>query len=101
VQRLIDLAKVIRSKNAGPLTVSFDLLFPDSQSYQYAKDSLNLTPQALATLFGQPSDVVSVIPYPAAYAIKISMPRKCVAGSPGDGDVYGSQQHTPLLWLEL
>jgi hypothetical protein len=33
--------------------------------------------------------------------LKIALPRNTVAGSPGDRDVYGAQQHTPLLGLEL
>ena len=33
--------------------------------------------------------------------MKFSMPRWICAGSPGDGDVYGAQQHAPLLELLL
>jgi hypothetical protein len=42
-----------------------------------------------------------VIPCPAALAVKVVVPRRVVAGSPGDGDVYGAQQHGPLLDLAL
>ncbi|MDB5851284.1 MAG: hypothetical protein JWP29_5036, partial [Rhodoferax sp.] len=35
------------------------------------------------------------------HAIKFSMPRAICAGSPGDGDVYGAQQHAPLLGVLL
>ena len=31
------------------------------------------------------------------HAIKYVLPRAIVAGSPGDGDVYGAQQHGPML----
>jgi hypothetical protein len=46
-------------------------------------------------------DTVTVIPFEAAYAIKIVIDRPIVAGTPGDRDVYGAQQHAPLLGLEL
>jgi hypothetical protein len=29
------------------------------------------------------------------------VPRKIMAGDPGDRDVYGAQQHTPLLELDI
>jgi hypothetical protein len=99
--RLFDVAKVIRSKNAGPLVISFDLLFKDQQAFAEAVRSPNLTAGALASIFNRSTDDLVVIHYPAAHAIKISMPRLIVSGSPGDGDVYGSQQHAPLLGLTL
>ena len=55
----------------------------------------------IGSLYGVPAETVQVYPYPAALAVKITMDRRIVAGSPGDGDVYGAQQHGPLLGLEL
>jgi hypothetical protein len=34
-------------------------------------------------------------------AIKIVMARRIMAGDPGDYDVYGAQQHAPLLGIEI
>ena len=51
--------------------------------------------------YGVPADSVQVYPYAPAMALKITMDRRVVAGSPGDGDVYGAQQHGPLLGVEL
>jgi hypothetical protein len=42
-----------------------------------------------------------VIPFPQALAIKLVLDRDIVAGDPGDKDVYGTQQHGPLLGTEL
>ena len=36
-------ARVIRSKNAGPLTVTADLMFDDEQRYRQAADFPGLT----------------------------------------------------------
>ena len=44
---------------------------------------------------------VRVIPYPPANAIKIVIDRAVLAGTPGDRDVYGAQQHGPLLDVAL
>jgi hypothetical protein len=99
--RLIDLAKVFRSKNAGPTTLTLDILFNDEAGYQRALHSPALQPAAIAPLYGLMTEQVQLIPYPPAMAIKISMDRKVVAGNPGDRDVYGAQQHGPLLEIEI
>ena len=98
---LLETASVIRSKNAGPLTFSFDLMFPDRAAFDLAAASANLKPAALAKRLGREAADIRVVPYPAALAIKIAIPRQLVAGSPGDRDVYGAQQHLPLLEIEL
>lgn len=99
--RLIDIAKVIRSKNAGPTTLTLDLLFNDAAGFEAACNSQALTAEAIAKLYGQPVEKVQVLPYPPALAIKIVLPRRIVSGDPGDSDVYGAQQHGPMLGVQL
>jgi predicted metallopeptidase len=99
--KLVDCARVIRSKNAGPTTLSLDLMFEDDARYQHALRSPSLTREAIAPLYGVPGEMVQVIPYAPALAIKIVLPRRTIAGDPGDKDVYGAQQHGPLLGIEL
>ncbi|MCE2945955.1 MAG: DUF4387 domain-containing protein [bacterium] len=99
--KLVDCARVIRSKNAGPTTLSLDLMFEDDARFRQALSSPALTATALAPLYGVPVESVEVIPYAPAFAIKIVLPRKIIAGAPGDRDVYGAQQHGPLLGVEL
>lgn len=99
--KLVDIAKVIRSKNAGPTTLTLDLLFNDEAGFKFACGSQSLTPEAVAKLYSQPRAKVQVLPYPPALAIKIVMPRRIVSGDPGDSDVYGAQQHGPMLAVEL
>ena len=99
--KLTEAARVIRSKNAGPLTLTIDLMFSDACTYERALAAPSLSPRHLATLYNQPAESIQVIPYPAALAIKLVLDRKIVAGSPGDTDVYGAQQHGPLLEVEI
>ncbi len=40
-------------------------------------------------------------PYDAAFAFKATFPRLVPAGDFGDTDVYGCQQHAPLLDVDL
>ena len=99
--KLADTAHVIRSKNAGPLELTFDILFRSIDDFESAVASPSLMPAAIATRYGVGADQVRVLHIPAALAIKINLPRPTVAGSPGDRDVYGAQQHRPLLAIEL
>ena len=99
--KLVDLARTVRSKNAGPLKLTLDLLFDDAAAYRRALQSPALEPAAVARLYGRAEGSVAVLPYPAALAIKIVMDRSVVAGDLGDHDVYGAQQHAPLLDLKL
>ncbi len=99
--RLIELASIVRSKNAGPLQVTIDLMFSDRERYGIAATSPALDAQSVAALYGVDPGSVRVIPFEAALAIKIVLDRPIVAGSPGDRDVFGAQQHAPLLKVEL
>jgi hypothetical protein len=99
--KLFDLAQVIRSKNAGPRRLTLDVMFATDADYHRVAQSPALGAEAVGRLYGVPADQVTVIPYPAGRAIKIVLARKVMAGDPGDVDVYGAQQHAPLLGIEL
>jgi hypothetical protein len=94
---LKDLASVIRSKNAGPLCLTVDLFFRDRAGFDRALASTALMPAEVARLYGLTPLQVRRFDLPDILAIKLSMPRQVCAGDPGDGDVYGAQQHAPLL----
>lgn len=99
--KLSDAARVLRSKNAGPLALTLDILFASRDRYELAAQSPALSRAAIAHLYGVAEEDVDLMHVPAALAIKITLPRPVVAGSPGDRDVYGAQQHRPLLEVEL
>lgn len=96
---LSELARVIRSKNAGPTLLTVDVLFVDAQGF--GRGVAALTVEAVATCYGRAESDVRVLAVPSANAVKIVMPRAVPAGAPGDRDVYGAQQHAPLLDLAL
>ncbi len=98
---LRELALVIRSKNAGPYQWTFDIIFKDDNIFERVLRGGSLTRELFALLYGVPVDNVAVLPYPPARAVKITMVRPRPSGSPGETDVYGAQQHGPLLDLEI
>ncbi|GAA5237158.1 DUF4387 domain-containing protein [Verticiella sediminum] len=99
--KLADLAQVVRSKNAGPTQLTLDIFFRDAAAWQRACASERLSPAGVAALYGLTAGQVERYLLPEILAIKLSLARTVCAGSPGDGDVYGAQQHAPLLGIEL
>jgi hypothetical protein len=99
---IAQVASVVRSKNAGPFTITLDLIFPDRESWEAVRASGAISREAVAALYRVPTERVGeVIEYPAANAFKVNLGRERPSGSVGDRDVYGSQQHVPLLGLRV
>jgi hypothetical protein len=96
VKKLIDLAHTLRSKNAGPLHLTIDILFNSQADFQLVQNSAVLTQEAVAKAYRVPADQVKIIPYPVVHAIKVTIPRLKISGASGDTDIYGCQQHMPL-----
>ncbi len=99
--KLIDSARVVRSKNAGPTLLTIDILFDEEAAFERARGSANMTAAAIAARYGLAPESAQVIAYAPANALKVVLRRAVVAGTPGDRDVYGAQQHGPLLDIEL
>lgn len=98
------LADVMRSKNAGPFQITIDLMFDDAAAYRRVLASGALTPATLAPLYRVPPDLVRIVPFDRVRAIKITLPRRSGvhgSGSAFDRDVYGAQQHGPLVDLAI
>ncbi len=98
--KLADVAKIIRSKNAGPYLLTIDIILRDKKCYEKLREVLTET--SIAGLYGVGRDyIVGIYSIPSILAMKIVLKRIVPSGEPGDGDVYGAQQHAPLLGLEL
>ncbi|MFC8597131.1 DUF4387 domain-containing protein [Isoptericola sp. NPDC057191] len=98
---LVELCSLIRSKNAGPFTLTFDIMLGDQAAYDRVVGSGILTPDLFASLYGADAATVRVFEHPAALAVKASMPRPVIQGSAGDVDCYGGQQHALLLDVDV
>ena len=97
-KRLGDLAAIIRSKNAGPFRLTFDILFDDKESFQAVVESEVISRESIAALFNVGVEQVSsVYTLPHGLAIKATLFRPQAQCSPGERDVYGCQQHAPLM----
>ena len=96
--RLAELAKTIRSKNAGVDKITFDVIFHDRETYERVRRSGALTPESVGRLYGIPASRISdFVEFDPANAIKFTIYRERPSGSPGDPDIFGAQQYAPLL----
>lgn len=99
---LRELATIVRSKNAGPFRLTLDVILPDDAAFEVVRRSGVLAADRVAALYGVEEDAITDhVEFPAARAIKITMVRPASAGGPADTDVYGCQQHVPLLEVEV
>jgi Domain of unknown function (DUF4387) len=99
---LTDLAAVIRSKNAGPYELTVDILFKNRDDYEFMKEINYFDRKLFARLYGIGVDkIIALVYFDPASAIKCTMVRPVISGSPGDSDVYGAQQHAPILGLKV
>jgi hypothetical protein len=95
---LFELAKVLRSKNAGPFELTFDILFDSKEVYERVKNSGKINKQIICELYNLTEDEIDhLVFYDQALGIKITIFRDISSGTVGDRDVYGAQQHAPLM----
>jgi hypothetical protein len=99
--RLYDAAAIIRSKNAGPFTVTVDLFF-DEETYPVARASALLTPAGVAAAYGvDESQVKGVWWEDRIHAAKVSVVRWSSSADPFCADLFGAHLHGPLADAEL
>ena len=98
---LAEIATLIRSKNAGPFTLTFDIMFSDLGSYCRVLESKALSRELIAKLYGCPVEKVLFFECANALAFKFSIPRPLTQGELGDGDMHGGQQFVPLMTIEI
>lgn len=99
--KLVDLARLIRSKNAGPFELTFDIMFDDEGNFERVRKSGVLTAKLISDLYGVPVEKVKFFEVRPALAFKATIPRPAVQGDIYDGDNHGGQQYAPLIDIEF
>ena len=100
--KLVDLAKTIRSKNAGTDRITFDIIFREKENYDLVRSSGVFNKANIARLYSiDEARIVDFVEFDPAFAIKFTINRLRPSGSFGEGDVFGCQQYAPLLDLEI
>lgn len=100
--KLYELAKVLRSKNSGPFEVTMDILFDEKERYELVKRSNAITKESIAKAYHiDLQDIHHLVFFDPALGIKVTMARQISSGTAGDRDVYGAQQHAPLMNIDI
>ena len=100
--KLTDIASVIRSKNSGPYELTLDIIFDDFKHYELFKREGLINADLICGLYGITADkIICIVEFDPAKAIKATIKRPICSGDLGESDVYGAQQHAPLLGLEF
>lgn len=101
-KKIKDLAKIVRSKNAGPFLFTFDIIFDNPNIYEKVKKSQVINKNLISKLYNlKPDTEILTVTLDPACAIKITFPRPIPSGSLGDSDVLGAQEHVPLYGIEI
>ena len=96
-----DIAKACKSKNAGPFELTLDIMFGDAVTFERVRATGVITPALIARLYNVAESAVVFTEFPPAYAWKATIERRIPSGAVGDTDVYGAQQHAPLLDVQI
>jgi hypothetical protein len=99
--KLKDIVKACKSKNAGPFEITLDIMFDDAQLFERVCQTGVICEELFAALYNVPAYKVLLTIYPPALAFKATIERRIASGDVGDTDVYGAQQHAPLLNIDI
>ncbi|KKY33235.1 putative caib baif family enzyme [Diaporthe ampelina] len=100
--KMSSLARVIRSKNAGPFEITFDVMFDNQEVYDRVRDAHVLGNEVIRRLYRvEDEDIITNMFYEPALAWKCTIKRSWAQGSVGERDTLGTQQHAPLLNIEV
>ena len=100
--RLLDMAVVIRSKDAGINRLTFDIIFTSGENYEAALRSNMFCAESIAHILKMPVErIVGTFFVDTCNAIKISVDRPTISASVDERDVFGAQQQAAIEHLDI
>jgi hypothetical protein len=100
--RLLDMAIVIRSKDAGINRLTFDIVFNSAADYEAALTSNVFCKSSVAKILKvAPERIVGTFFVDSCNAIKISIDRPNISASLDEHDVFGAQQQSAVEQLSI
>lgn len=100
--KLTDVTNIIRSKNSGPYELTLDIMFKTAKDFEEACQKKIINEKLICELYKiTPDQIINIVEFKPANAIKITIKRPICSGDLGETDVYGAQQHAPLLGIEF
>lgn len=97
--KLGEVARYVRSKNAGPFWITLDVFFADQGDFE--RYSGALSDEKVAASLGVAMGSLRRYLVPDLFVIKFSFPRANSQGGASERDMHAGQVFVPLLDLEL
>jgi hypothetical protein len=95
-------ANAPRRKNAGVDKITFDVILPDCATDDRVRASGVPSRASICRIFAiDAAEITDHVEFDPALAIKFWIYRRTPRGSPGDADLFRSQQYGPLLDIEV
>lgn len=99
--KLQEVAKYVRSKNAGPFWATIEIFCSSEADYQQVIQSKNISKASIAALYSVAAADVQMYYIPDIYVVKISFPRPYPSGYRYERDMHYGQQYRLLAQVEL
>ncbi|MDR1903247.1 MAG: DUF4387 domain-containing protein [Treponema sp.] len=96
-----DIAKYVRSKNAGPFWATIEIFCDDDESYNKIKNSSKITKEKVAELYQVNAKLVKEFYVDSIRVIKFSYPRPLPSGHKYENDMHTGQQYIRLAEAEV
>jgi hypothetical protein len=96
-----DIARYVRSKNAGPFWATIEIFCDDDESYNKIKNSPRVTKEKVAELYRVKGGEVKAFYVDSLRVIKFSYPRPLPSGHKYENDMHTGQQYIRLAETEV
>jgi hypothetical protein len=98
---LKEVARYVRSKNAGPFWITIEIFCDTNEAFEKISNSPNLSASSVATLYGVPVENVKVFKIANLRVIKFSFPRPQPQGHKYENDMHAGQQYVRMLGINV
>ncbi len=96
-----DVCRHVRSKQAGPFWVTFDIFFDGPENFAKYSESPVLGAELFARFYGTDPAQVKQFPVKSLNMLKVSYPRAHPQGGMIERDLHSGQQFARLLEVNL
>jgi len=98
MKTLSQVARVIRSKNAGPFMTTIDIMFENEHEYRDIRDRKIINEDSVTELYGlSQGELIGIFHADLCMSIKVTLLSRIPSGDFGNVDIYGAQQYIPFL----
>ena len=99
--KLREVAKYIRSKNAGPFWATLEIFCEGKGEYDRIAQSPRMNPLTISQLYQVDERSVQIYYIPNIFVIKISFPRPYPSGYRYERDMHYGQQYRLLAEIDI